>query len=143
MPATYHIDQSEGLITVRAQGELTLRSLMAMGHALLGDRRYVPELPQLLDFRGMRVVAALPPGAVGKPAPASDLDLLKQFVSGPYRDRTACSIAVVIDQHLESEHCAEIYLLTCAIAGAELFAEYDLALKWLMRREFAAAATGT
>jgi hypothetical protein len=142
MPVTYHIDQNEGLITLRAQGELTLRALINLGRAMIADHSYAAEFPQLLDFRGMRVVPTLPQGAVGPVAPTSDLDLLKQFVFGPYRDHTAGNIAVVIDQHLESEHCADIYLLTCAIAGAELFADYELALKWLMRQEFVAAAAG-
>ena len=140
MPATFHIDRNQGLLTVRAHGEVTLRSLVRIGRAMLADPGYDAAMPQLLDLRGMRVVPTPLQGAVSASPPVSDLELLRQFVHGRYRQRTTGSVAVVIDPHLESAHCADIYLLTCAITGAELFADYELALKWLMRQGFAAAA---
>ena len=54
MPAGYHIDHDEGLVTLRAEGSLSLAELVRTGHSLLADERYDPVLPQLLDFRGMR-----------------------------------------------------------------------------------------
>ena len=130
MPVGYHINPDEGLITVRADGQVAIDELAVLGHSLLDDTGYDRALPQLLDFRGMR------------PRPRGDLEALREFVHGEYRSRIGSDIAVVIDDHLESQHCADIFLLTCAIHEAELFADYDQALKWLMRRSFVPAATG-
>lgn len=124
MPLGYHISADEGLITVHGQGELPLSELVRLGQSLLADTAFDPELPQLLDFRGLR------------PDPDAG-DSLWRFVLGPYREHVAGNVAVVIDDHLESLHCADIYLLTCAIETAELFADYDHAVKWLMRQAFA------
>ncbi|MFU8814636.1 MAG: hypothetical protein ACNA7W_04765 [Pseudomonadales bacterium] len=140
MTLGYHIDREEGLITLRAQGEVTLRALTATGRSMLADADYDPEFPQLLDFRGMRVAPSPPAGPAGTDMPAAtDLQRLQQFVSGSYRQQARAGVAVVIDEKLESQHCADIYLLTCAIEEAELFCDYQLALNWLMRQRFAVA----
>jgi hypothetical protein len=125
MPVGYHISPDEGLITVQGDGNVALSEITRVGRSLLGDAAYDPELPQLLDFRGLRPLAK---GELGE---------LRAFVHGPYRNRVTANVAVVIDAHLERRHCADIFLLTCAIDQAELFADYDLALRWLMRRAFA------
>lgn len=125
MPLDYHISPDEGLITISGDGEVSLAAIAELGQSLLGDTAYDPALPQLLDFRGLR------------PLPESSLDELQAFVHGPYREAVAGSVAVVIDEHLEGQHVADIFLLTCAIHQAELFSDYDLALKWLMRHAFA------
>jgi len=125
MPLDYHISPNEGLITINGEGHVRADDLARLGHSLLGDQNYDPHLPQLVDFRGLR------------PAEEDRLDELRAFVLGPYRDRVAASVAVVIDDHLEHRHGAEIFLLTCAVHQAELFSDYDQALKWLMRRAFA------
>jgi hypothetical protein len=131
MPLGYHIDADAGLITVRGDGDVAVTDIVRLGETMLRDQRYEASLPQLLDFRGLR-----PTG----PAPARNdeefADLL-QFVNGHYRKSVDASVAVVIDDHLEERHCADIFLLTCAISEAELFADYDQALKWLMREAFA------
>jgi hypothetical protein len=127
MPVGYHINPDEGLITVTADGPLPLAELTRTGEALLADATYDPTLPQLVDLRGMR------------PRPVGDLATLKQFVENVYRERALASVAVVIDKRLESAHCADIFLLTCALHDAELFADYEQALRWLMRRAFADA----
>lgn len=134
MPLGYHINQDDGLITVQGDGAVPLGDLTRLGEALLGDGRYDPALPQLLDFRGLR-----PHGqpSDGVPQDIGVLDELRAFIRERYRARVAANVAVVIDEHLESRHCADIFLLTCAIERAELFADYDQALKWLMRRAFA------
>lgn len=125
MPLDYHIGAEEGLITVQGKGRISPADLARLGQALLTDADYEPRLPQLLDFRGLR------------PAADGTLDVLQAFVSGLYRQRVEASVAVVIDDHLESRHCADIFLLTCAVDNAELFCDYDQALKWLMRHAFA------
>lgn len=128
MPMNYHISPDEGLITVNVTGDVRAGELARLGRSLLDEDAYDPDLPQLLDLRGLR------------PVPAGELETLRRFVHDTYRPQVAGSVAVVIDEHLERSHSADIYLLTCAIGQAELFADYDQALKWLMRRAFAAPA---
>jgi hypothetical protein len=125
MALNYHISADEGLITVQGVGGVRLGEIAHLGRSLLADRSYDPRLPQLLDFRGLR------------PVQAGQLGELREFVQETYRQQVESSVAVVIDEHLERRHGADIYLLTCAISDAELFSDYDQALKWLMRRAFA------
>jgi hypothetical protein len=131
MPVGYHISPDDGLITVTADGSVPLSDLARTGESLLADATYDPTLPQLLDLRGLRPVSG------GKLTP------LKRFIEEHYREAVRASVAVVIDEHLESAHCADIFLLTCAMHDAELFADYDQALRWLMRRAFAGAPIET
>ena len=125
MAAGYHINDDEGLITVRAEGVVDPEALQAVGRAMLEDACFDPELPQLLDFRGLQVMA--------KPTTLAEL---KPFIEDEFREQVNGIIAVVIDDDLDASLCADIYRLTCAIPKAELFENYDQALKWLMRREF-------
>ncbi len=127
MPLGYHIGTDEGLVTVQGNGEVDLAELVELGRTLLADGDFDPTLPQLLDFRGLRPVAT------------GDHTNLQAFVHGPYRDGVMAKIAVVIDEHLEVRHAADIFLLTCAVHDAELFSSYDQAVKWLMRQAFALA----
>lgn len=131
MPVGYHINPDDGLVTVRGDGDVTIGELVGVGESILADPAYDPALPQLVDLRGLR------------PAPRDDLERLQSFVHDDYRDRVAANVAVVIDDHLESRHCADIFLITCAIHDAELFVDYDQALKWLMRNAFATGRTAT
>lgn len=124
MALSYHIDPEAGLITVQGEGEISLSDLLHTGHSLLLDVDFDPELPQLLDFRGLR------------PIMDGDPEELREFVQGPFRDVVMGNVAVVIDEHLEDEHCADIFLLTCAVHDAELFSDYDQALRWIVRQAF-------
>lgn len=128
MPLDYHIGADQGLITVHGAGTVSLAELARLGERLLVDPAYDPGLPQLLDFRGLR------------PQADGTLRELQAFVSGPFRRSVHNSVAVVIDEHLEQHYCADIFLLTCAVDAAELFCDYDQALKWLMRQAFAGRA---
>lgn len=130
MPLGYHINPDEGLITVQGAGEVSVPEITRLGESLLSDDGFDPELPQLLDFRGLRPV---------RDADGVAVTHLQTFIQECYRGRVQADVAVVIDEHLETRHCADIYLLTCAIHDAELFANYDQALRWLMRRAFAGA----
>jgi len=131
MPLGYHINTDEGLITVRGDGNVAVTEIVELGDSLLDDNAFDPELPQLLDFRGLR---PRPPAEISA---ETEFAGLWDFVHSRYRTRIAANVAVVIDEHLEARHCADIFLLTCAISDAELFADYDQALKWLMREAFA------
>jgi hypothetical protein len=125
MAVAYHINDDEGLITVRAEGVVDPEALQAVGRAMLEDASFDPDLPQLLDFRGLQVVAK-----------STTLAEFRPFIEDEFREQVNGIIAVVIDEDLEASLCADIYQLTCAIPRAELFEKYDQALKWLMRREF-------
>lgn len=125
MAAAYHINDDEGLITVRAEGEVDARTLQAIGRALLHDDSFDPDLPQLMDFRGLR----LPPDS-------TSLEHLQVFVEQEFSTQVSGTIAVVIDDDLDAGLCAQVYRVTCTIARAELFEDYEQALKWIMRREF-------
>ncbi len=130
MPLGYHINPDDGLITVQGGGEVPLSELARLGESLLEDPSYDPELPQILDFRGLR------PAELDDDVDPEKLAALKAFLHETYRQQALGNVAVVIDEHLEDQHCADIFLLTCALQDAELFADYDQALKWLIREAF-------
>ena len=125
MAAAYHINDDAGLITVRAEGNVDPKTLQAVGRALLQDAGFDPGLPQVMDFRGLR----LP----GDPVALADLTA---FVEQEFGSQLSGSVAVVIDEDLEAGLCADVYQVTCTVARAELFEDYDQALRWIMRREF-------
>jgi hypothetical protein len=126
MPSTYHINPDEGLITVKIDGEVDLAEVFETAHGLCEDPAYDPALPLLADLRGMRVAlqeAALKP--------------FNRFIISQFGKPRSASIAVVVDQEMDKELCAAVYWLNCAVSVSEMFEDYDLALKWLIRREFA------
>jgi hypothetical protein len=129
MPAAYFINPDEGLVTVRVEGEVDARTLLDTARGLHDDPTYDPSLPLLADLRGMRL--ALDP---------SSLEPLNEFIIDRFRapPRDA-SMAVVVDGDMDHKLCAAVYWLSCAVGGNEMFEDYELALKWLMRREFAQA----
>ncbi len=131
MPLGYHINPDDGLITVQGDGSVSVGEITELVQSLLADGRFDPTLPQIMDFRGLRPIQ---PGAE---QPGDAIAALQAFLQQEYRSQVQAEIAVVIDEHLESRHCADIYLLTCTMHAAELFADYDQALRWLMRRAFA------
>jgi len=126
MPAAFHINEDEGLVTIQVQLEVDLADLYEVARSLYEDSDYDPALPLLVDLRGMRLTL--------------ESDALKPFnryvISRYGRGRTA-SIAIVIDHDMHKDLCAAVYWLSCAIDRSELFEDYDHALKWLIRREFA------
>jgi hypothetical protein len=128
MPATYHINPDEGLITVQIDGNVDLVDVFETARDLHDDPAYDPELPLLTDLRGMRITlheAALKP--------------FNRFIISHFGRPRSASIAVVVDQEMDKEQCAAVYWLNCAVSASEMFEDYDLALKWLIRKEFAAA----
>lgn len=130
MPPGYHISDDDGLIAVQVRSEVSLGDLYEVARSLLDDPRYARTLPLLLDLRGMRL-------AVDKTALAP----FNRFIIDSYGGEREASIAVVIDTDLDREQCAAIYWLACAVGAAEVFENYDQALKWLIRREFAEDAS--
>ncbi len=128
MPASYYINPDEGLITVQIEGDVDLVEVFETARDLYDDAAYDPTLPLLADLRGMRVTlheAALKP--------------FNRFIISHFGQPRSASIAVVVDQDMDKELYAAVYWLNCAVSIAEMFEDYDMALKWLIRREFAAA----
>jgi len=128
MPATYFISPDEGLITVKVDGNIELEELFGLARGLHEDARYDPDLPLLADLRGMRLELA---NAASEP--------FSDFVISRFGSPRNASMAVVVDNDMDRELVAAVYWLSCAVGGNEMFEDYDLALKWLMRREFARA----
>jgi hypothetical protein len=129
MPCGYHMNLEDGLITVDGTDASTFSDLLSVGRELLADPQFDPNLPQLVDLRGMRIHRDVQSSAS-----------LRQFTIKAYRPQVLSSVAVVVDDHLTNDLLAAIYHLVCALEQTELFDHYDQAIKWLMRREFAAKA---
>lgn len=125
MSPGYHIAKEEGLISVRVQCPVELEELQGLAGALLESDDYAPELPLLVDLRGMRLELN-----------REDLYPFNRFVVGAFRNRGAYT-AVVIDSEMSHKLSAAVFWLACAVGRTEVFDEYDHALKWLIRREFA------
>ena len=127
MPCGYHMNPDDGLITVSGNDARTFKELLAVGEALLADPNFDPRLPHLVDLRGMQVKRHHQSSAS-----------LRHFAVTSYRPQVRSSVAVVVDDSLASDLIAAIYHLVCTLEQTELFDRYDHAIKWLMRREFAA-----
>jgi len=128
MASEFHIKPDEGLITVQIQGAVDLVEIFETARDLHDHAEYDPALPLLVDLRGMRL--ALEQVAL-KP--------FNRYIIGHFGKSRSASIAVVVDHEMDNDLCAAVYWLNCAVSGSEMFEDYDLALKWLIRREFATA----
>ena len=130
MDRTFHIDPDAGLVTVKLSGDLGLPDLRQLGSDLAGAPDYREDLPQLIDCRGVALDRS-------RFNPRAFLQFALRF----YRARAQSSIAIVVDPTLDRTDMAGLYRLTCALDGArcaaELFDDYQTALKWLMRRGLA------
>ncbi len=129
MPFGYHLNQDDGLVTITGNDKASLAEAIALGRQLLRDPVFDPALPHLVDLRGLEVDGN-----------AEQTHELRDFVLQDYRPSVQASVAVVIDHTLDQHSVAGLYHLSCAMDQTELFDHYDHALRWLMRREFAAGA---
>ena len=126
MSANYHIDENAGLIAVRIEGQVNLVDMLEQCKGLLADPQFDPQLPQLIDLRGMQLELE---GSAARP--------FSSFFTRLYGPSIDASIAIVVDPNLNDELCARIDRLSCALDHTEVFDCYSQALKWLMKREFA------
>ncbi len=130
MSVTYHINTSDELTTVEATGEVCAQELCQLALDVTLDVDYDPALPTLIDLRGM---------TIDRDSVASDVDARAQLesLSRTRHAHEQCgSMAVVIDKDLDSSLCADVHWLCCVASRAEMFDSYDMAIKWLYRREF-------
>ena len=130
MPASYHINENDGLITLTVTGRVNIADVHAAAGALIGDPEYDPSLPQLMDLRGMEL----------DPPNEESQKPFSRFVLRSYAPSSRACIAMVIDPELDAQTCAGAYWVSCAVGNSELFDNYELALKWLVKKEFSAAA---
>ena len=129
MPADYHINDNDGLITIEVAGNVSVADIYATAKQLLADRQYDPSLPQVVDLRGMQLELQ-----------ASAIAPFTRFMVARYAPLTRACVAVVIDPELVADICARVYWISCALGNSEVFDNYELALKWIMKQEFAATA---
>jgi len=129
MAPEFHIATDEGLISVQAGMEIDLVELYELAKGVLASADYDAELPLLVDLRGLRVELI-----------REAVEPFSKFIIQNFSGRGG-SIAVVIDGEMSRKLSAGVYWLACAVAGTEVFDDYDHALKWLIRREFAGAGS--
>jgi hypothetical protein len=125
MPAEYHINERDDLITLRLRGAVDATEARACAEALLADPAFSPQLPQLIDLR-----EAEPNGAAG------EATSFEEYLLDHYRPRIEASVAVVINREWDYDMCAWVYWLCCALQHAELFDDWNQACKWLIKKEF-------
>ena len=130
MSSDYHIATDDGLITVQVHSRIMMSDLYELAEAILSASDYDPDLPLLADLRDMRL-------DLGEEA----TEPFCRFIIERFNGR-AGTIAVVIDGEMSSELSAGIYWLACAVEGTEVFDDYDHALRWLIRKEFAQQPDG-
>ena len=124
MALEYQIDAADGLIHVQGTAEIGLTDIFACGERLLADVAFDPHLPQLIDLRE----ANIDPSCL-QPGPAS-------IFAHRFNSVVRASVAVVVAQGLARDEVAELYRVICMLDHAELFDEYEQALRWLIRTEF-------
>lgn len=131
MPAAYHISEDQELITIHVDDIVDIDDLQSTAGDLLQEPDYDPALPLLVDLRGMQLTPN-----------RSKQESFGEFMISHFGPERSASIAVVIDQGLEAKLCAAIYWLCCAVHRTELFDDYELALKWLFKRELGPSLQG-
>ncbi len=121
MPASYHINADDELVSVNISGQTTLVEVYELCQRLIADPDFSSEWPQLADLRGADF--EIQPGAM-RP--------FVQYAVGTYRKHVSAPIAVVFDGQRDDAFCAGLYRFTCALGIAELFDDYALGVKWLL-----------
>ena len=128
MPCAYHIDVDAGLITLSGREAVNLADLTGTVSEMLGDALFMSSLPQLIDLRGLLLSRTV-----------RSTRCFREFMLLQYQPRVHANVAIVVDDILSQRSLASLYLLVTHIDVAELFDHYELALRWLMRKEFAVA----
>lgn len=122
MPAQYHINREDEFIALRFEGEVDLVDVYELCQALIADPDFDPKLPQLADVREIEL--KLSPGAM-RP--------FLNYVTTKYRPCVAARIAVVLDGSMDDAFCAGVFQFVCTLSDTEVFDDYALAIKWLLR----------
>lgn len=121
MPASYHINADDELVSLTISGAVNLVDIYELCQRLIADPDFSPQWPQLADLRGISI--DIKPGA------------MRPFVNyalGTYRAHVEAPVAVIFDGNLDDAFCAGLYRFTCALGVAELFDDYAHGIKWLL-----------
>ena len=60
-----------------------------------------------------------------------------RYATSTYRPRVTAPIAVVLDGSRDDAFCAGVFRFVCALPDAEVFDDYALAIKWLLKNGWA------
>ena len=123
MTAEYHVNAEDEFLAVRLQGAVDLVEVYELARAILSDGAFDRAWPQLVDARGAAV--QIRSGAMRPFA---------HYVVRQYRPQASGPMAVVIDGDVDGELTAAIFRLVCAMPDTEVFDDYALAIKWLLKR---------
>jgi hypothetical protein len=121
VPATYHINPDDELISLTFTGQLDLVDVYELCRTLITDPDFRRHWPQLLDLRGIDI--DIRPGAM-RP--------FVNYLTHTFRTRIDGPMAVIFDGHQDDAFCAGVYRLTYSLPGAELFDDYAQGVKWLL-----------
>ena len=127
MSVGYHINSEDGLISIQISGSPAAAELVDTAECILADDGFSSALPQLVDLRDWQ----------GDGVSPEQFDNVRSYLLERYCTNVDASIAVVVNDDLSRQACASIYRLSAATGKAEMFENYDLAVRWLIRREFA------
>lgn len=133
MALDYQINSDEGLINLRGQHHITLEELFSCAHEMLDDARFEAHLPQLIDLREADFPATSKRPSHGE---CDNTAITRSFVRR-FNESVNSSVAIVINSGLPQLDVAALYRVSCMIDRAEMFDDYDQALRWLIRRAFA------
>jgi len=118
----YHINHEDEFVSVRIDGAVDLVEAYELCQSILGDEKLNHEWPHLIDMRGMTPVIQ-----------SKALKPFIDFLTGSYRPQIKAPLAVICDDSADGDVTAALFRLTCAMGDTELFDDYRLGLKWLLR----------
>jgi hypothetical protein len=119
----YHIDADESLITVKVKDGLRPGDMELMAAQLFDDPMFVPDMAQLLDFRHANIEL-----------PDDHAKLLTRYLLKKYNPAIDGNIAVVVDPDLTPNDTALMFRIACSLERAELFEDFEMAVKWLAHK---------
>jgi hypothetical protein len=122
VPAQYHINHEDEFVALRFEGDVDLADVYELCQSLLADPEFDPKLPQLADVRNVQL--KLLPGAM-RP--------FLRYVTTKYRALVEAPIAIVLDGSMDDDFCAGVFRFACKLSETEVFDDYALAIKWLLR----------
>jgi hypothetical protein len=123
VPCSYRINHEDEFVTLHLEGETDLVEVYELCQRLLKDADYRSDWPQLVDLRALTL--SLQAGAMGP---------FWRYVTTSYRPQVSAPIAVILDGSMDSDFCAGVFRFVCSLPDAEVFDDYALAIKWLLRQ---------
>lgn len=126
MTLRFHSNQEEGLTTINGDGPVTWDCLHEVLQELLDSGEEHATLPHVIDLRAADIDFS-----------DTTMDIFGEFFAVRFGAEVTGSIAIVIKDGLDPDICAMFYKVASSVDHTELFDDYNHAMRWLMRREFA------